>query len=298
MSTYLKTPPASRPQLKPALDVMKAHMCGGTQLRPLEKVVSARSLILTVTIHDMLDGDKQIYRMDCPLVETLKKRKARTQVKMAPRANGGEEDTADDDISINSASSDVTSSHLIKKRIYYRPQIRGAMVFPACHADVLVRLTVSEVTKYPNAFCLARSELPVTEYILKRQTMVVSQRLEQVHRSSMPIEMVPLSRLNIATSRGSRTDPSRLHVGHGKVTWGIVTATGSSTVAGPLLLLPDVDSWGAKKRTWSVVMDKKLYVYASTADLVPKEIFDLQNCRVAMHDNEVRFKEAPVLKDM
>lgn len=287
LDKYLKTSPPNKPDLKTAIEIFRAGMATpALHLRPMEKAVSSNSLVLTVTVHDMLDGDKQIYRLDTPLLETSKKRKAHV------RGDAQSDDDRSvnsmlDDLSLRSGSSEQQRIKMGQKQLYYRPQLRGVMVFPACHADVLLRFTVSEVSKWPNSVAIARAEMVITDYILKRQSVVLSQRLEAVSRVDKVIEPALFSRLAIANFRNSRAEPSRFVMGHGRLTWGVITATGSSTMAGPLLLLPDVDSWGAKKRTWCALMDKTLYIYSSTADVLAKEQIDLTNCKVMMHENEV-----------
>jgi hypothetical protein len=305
MNNYMRTAPSAKPHLKPCIDVFRSCLAPGVHLSPAEKAVSSKSVVLTVTVHDILDGDKQIYRLDSPMVQMAKKRRAKTQTEKIKAAaptktcTGGSDDDSmvgdeNDTFSLKSgAESDASKPQApppTKKCVYFRPQVRGVMVFPACHADVFVRFTVSEVSKWPNAVVIARTDMQVTDFILKRQAVVFSQQLELVTRSDRVVELAPLTRLNVANMGGSRADPSQFQLGQGRITWGFIPATGSSTMAGPLLLLPDVDAWGAKKRTWSVIIDKSLYVYASTADLVPRDVFDLSNCKVVMHENEVCIK--------
>jgi len=288
MDKYIKTPPPNKPELRTAIEVFKSVMpTPPLHLRPMEKAASANSLVLTVTVHDLLDGEKQIYRLDTPLVETHRKRVAHSR--QAHKVSAGSEEElndAIDDLSIRSISSEQSKMRSGKK-LYFRPQLRGVMTFPACHADVMLRFTVSEISKWPIAVAIARTEMTVTDYVLKRQAVVLSQRLEFVTRTDKTVEPAAFSRLNIANFRNSRAEPSRFVLGHGRLTWGFISATGSSTMAGPLLLLPDVDSWGAKKRTWCAIMDKTFYIYASTSDVVAKEAIELKNCRVMMHENEV-----------
>ena len=287
LPNYMKALPREKSELKPAIDVFKASLGPGIHIRPAEKAISAKSVVLTVTVHDMLDGEKQLYRLDIPMMEKVKRNRGKKKKMLSGAGSDDESVTSQDNFSLVSNSTDDTKSSSINKQVYFRPQIRGAMVFPACHADALLRFTASEVSKWPNSVCLARSEMVVTDFVLKRQSAVLSQRLDKVNRGDKVIELAHLTRLNIANVRGTRADPSRFLLGHGRITWGVVTATGSSTVAGPLLLLPDPESWGAKKKTWCAIIDKMFYVYGSVADVIARETVDLKNCKVLMHENEV-----------
>lgn len=290
---YLKSMPAEKPELRHAIEVLRTCLpTPPVHLRPAEKAVSSNSLMLSVTVHDMLDGEKQIYRMDTPLVETIRKRKAHT---FAKKQHAG---TADDllsdsldDLSITSTPTDDGKVKSYKRQIFFRPQLRGVMMFPACHADVILRFTVTEVSKWPNGVALARAEMSITDYVLKRQAAVLTQRLESVGRIDKAVEAANFCRLNIANFRNSRSEPSRFVLGHGRLTWAFIPSATSTSMAGPLLLLPDVDSWGAKRRTWCVILEKTIYVYGSVADLVPKEVVDLSNCKVMIHQNEVSMYE-------
>jgi hypothetical protein len=274
LGKFLKGPPRDKAAaLKRSLDLLKPSFTSPiTYLMPSEKNGGSGSLFLTLTVHD--SDEKQTYRIDVQLCE----------LRQQPLADENDSDSAGD----GDGSLPSLPSLRDKKMKYYRPLQRGVVMLPAVQPDSIVRLNVSEVTKWPNSVCIGRCELNIFDYIITKQVVSMNQQFREVHRGDETIAAANFCKLNIANQKGIRAAKSRFELGSGSVTWSLVALNAMTGISGPLLILPDATAFGAKKKMWGVILDKMLYLYANSSDILIKEVVDLQNCRIALHKDDVR----------
>lgn len=272
LGKYLKGPPRDKiGTLKRSLDLLKPSFTNPvTYLMPSEKNGGSGSLFLTITFHD--SDEKQTYRIDIQLCE----------IRQA-------QDTEYDSDSVGDGDGSLPSLPSLRDRKikHYKPLQRGVIMFPAVQPDSIVRLNVSEVTKWPNSVCIGRCELNIFEYIINKQVVTMDQQFREVHRGDETIATGNFCKLNISNQKGIRAAKSRFELGSGSITWSFVALNAMTGISGPLLILPDSDAFGAKKKMWGVILDKMLYLYANSSDITIKELVDLQNCRIALHKDDV-----------
>jgi len=72
-----------------------------------------------------------------------------------------------------------------------------------------------------------------------------------------------------------------------RITYTMMPSSIIGSKAGQLLFLPQASVTGGKKRSWCVFLGGNLMMFNHPSDMKPREVIDLNTCKVVMLDNQV-----------